>query len=147
MLLYLLFSLLEKRRSPRQRCSAATISRCIYSGVQREGKPWWSSTSTDVEPARPDVLELHLGPGATCGATASAAQEGCGGPGATLDPELEGGGSAGETSDTGVDVVVVAGVTAGAAVMVDATTPSAEAEGRLLLVLHHVPLFPPPAVG
>lgn len=146
MLLYLLFSLLEKRRSPRQRCSAATFSRCIYSGIQREGKPWWSSTSTDVEPARPDVLELHLGPGATCGATASAAQEGCGGPGATLDPELEGGGSAGETSDTGVDVVV-AGVTAGAAVMVDATTPSVEAEGRLLLVLHHVPLFPPPAVG
>lgn len=140
MLLYLLFSLLEKR------CSAATISRCICCGIQREGKPWWSSTSTDVEPARPDVLELRLGPGATSGATASAAQEGCGGPGATLDPELEGGGSAGETSDTRVDVVA-AGVTAGAAVLVDVTTPPVGAEGRLLLVLHHVPLFPPPAVG
>lgn len=94
---------------------------------------------------RPDVLELHLEPEANCGALASVAQEGYGRPGVTFDPELERGGSAEETSDMRVDVV--GGMTAGAAVMVDVTTLSVEANGRLLLVLHYVPLFPPCAVG
>lgn len=98
----------------------------------------------------PDVLELHLEPEANCVPLASAAQEGCGGPGVTFDPELERGASAGETSDMLVDIVVAVvggGMAAGTAVTVDVTTPSVEADGRLLLLLHHVPPFPPPAVG
>lgn len=144
-LIYLLFSLVEKLRSPPQRSLTVTISCCVYSGIQREVNPCWNSTSTDAEPVRPDVLELHLEPEANCGALASAAQEGYGRPGVTFDPELERGGSAEETSDMRVDVV--GGMRAGAAVMVDVTTLSVEANGRLLLVLHYVSLFPPCAVG
>lgn len=122
--------------------STVTISCCIYSGTQREGNPWWDSTNTDVEPQRSDVVELHTEPEANCGVLASVAQEEHGGLGSTFDPDLERGGGAGETSDMRVDGVGC-GMTAGAAAM----TPSVEADGRLLLLPHHVPLFPPGAVG
>lgn len=78
-------------------------------------------------------------------ALAGAAQEGCGESVVTFEPELGGGGSAGETSGMRGDAVV-GGRTAGAAARERVTSPSAEADGRLL-VLHRLPLSPPRAVG
>lgn len=78
-------------------------------------------------------------------ALAGAAQEACGESVVTFDPELGRGWGAGETSGMRGDAVV-GGMTAGAAVTERVTNPSVEADGRLL-VLYHVPLSPPRAVG
>lgn len=98
-----------------------------------------------MEPAGPDVSELHMEAEANRAALAGAAREGYGESVVTFDPELGRGGGAGETSGTLGDAVV-GGMTAGAAVTERVTSPSLEADGRFL-VLHRVPLFSPRAVG
>lgn len=95
-----------------------------------------------MEPARPDVSELQVEAEANRDALAGAAREGCGESVVTFDPELGRGGSAGETSGMRGDAVV-GGMAAGAAATERVTSPSVEADGRVLVV-HCVP---PRAVG
>lgn len=83
---------IKKLRSPLQRCLTVTKCCCIYSGIEKEVKPCFRSTSTDVEP---DVSELHMEAEANRGELGGAAEEGCGESVVTFDPALGRGGRAG----------------------------------------------------